>query len=59
MQSCDGNGGLALAFLLNTGQRRSERWERQHVRDGILEVQQIKTGARLMIPVHAALAASS
>ena len=32
-------------------------WERQHVRDGILEVRQIKT--RLMIPVHAALAASS
>jgi integrase len=49
---------LALALLLYTGQRRSDvvRMGRQHVRDGVLQVRQIKTGAELQIPVHASLA---
>ncbi len=48
---------LALALLLHTGQRRSDvvRMGRQHMRDGILQVQQVKTGAELTIPVHPAL----
>jgi integrase len=49
---------LALAMLLYTGQRRSDvvRMGRQHVRDGVLQVRQVKTGAELQIPVHARLA---
>lgn len=49
---------LALALLLYSGQRRSDvvRMGRQHIRDGILQVRQMKTGAYLEIPVHAALA---
>ena len=49
--------GLALALLLYTGQRRSDvvRMGRQHIRDGILLVRQVKTGAELMIPVHPVL----
>jgi integrase len=48
---------LALALLLYTGQRRSDvvRMGRQHIRDGVLQVQQVKTGAELMIPVHSTL----
>jgi integrase len=48
---------LALALLLYTGQRRSDvvRMGRQHFRDGVLQVQQVKTGAELMIPVHSTL----
>jgi integrase len=48
---------LALALLLYTGQRRSDvvRMGRQHIRDGILLVRQVKTGAELMIPVHPVL----
>jgi integrase len=50
---------LALALLLYTGQRRSDvvRMGRQHIRDGVLQVRQLKTGAELSIPVHQALAA--
>jgi integrase len=49
---------LALALLLYSGQRRSDvvRMGRQHIRDGVLQVRQMKTGAYLEIPVHAALA---
>jgi integrase len=49
---------LAFALLLYTGQRRSDvvRMGRQHIRDGVLQVRQVKTGAELMIPVHAELA---
>jgi|SRR5215475_9637214 len=49
---------LALALLLYTGQRRSDvvSMGRQHIRDGVLQVRQVKTGAELMIPVHAELA---
>ena len=45
---------LAQALLLYTGQRRGDvvRMERQHVRDGMLQVKQEKTGAQLSIPVH-------
>jgi integrase len=50
---------LAFALLLYTGQRRSDvvRMGRQHIRDGALQVRQLKTGAELSIPVHPALAA--
>lgn len=49
---------LALALLLYTGQRRSDviRMGPQHVRAGVLDVVQQKTGVRLSIPVHPALA---
>lgn len=45
---------LAFALLLYTGQRRSDvvRMGRQHIRDGALQVRQLKTGAELSIPVH-------
>jgi integrase len=45
---------LAEALLLYTGQRRADviRMGRQHVRDGVLQVRQEKTGAQLSIPVH-------
>jgi len=45
---------LALALLLYTGQRRSDvlRIGRQHVRNSVLHVQQQKTNAKLVIPVH-------
>src|SRR5262249_28916688 len=45
---------LALALLLYTGQRRSDviRMGRQHIRNGVLEVKQVKTGIELAIPVH-------
>jgi integrase len=44
---------LAFALLLYTGQRRSDvvRMGRQHIRDGRLYVEQVKTGAKLWIPV--------
>jgi integrase len=50
---------LALALLLYTGQRRSDvvRMGRQHVREAVLHVRQVKTGAELAIPVHADLQA--
>jgi integrase len=50
---------LAFALLLYTGQRRSDvvRMGRQHIRDGALQVRQLKTGAELSIPVHPTLAA--
>lgn len=49
---------LALALLLYTGQRRSDvvRMGRQHLTGAGLEVRQVKTGHRLTIPVHPALA---
>lgn len=51
---------LALDLLLYTGQRRSDviRMGRQHVRNGLIDVIQAKTGARLSIPIHPALLAS-
>jgi integrase len=50
---------LALALLLYTAQRRSDviRMGRQHVRNGLVEVRQQKTGATLAIPVHPELRA--
>jgi integrase len=50
---------LAFALLLYTGQRRSDvvRMGRQHIRDGVLQVRQLKTGTELSIPVHPDLAA--
>jgi integrase len=50
---------LALALLLYTGQRRSDvvRMGRQHIRDGKIAIQQIKTGRPLRIPMHSALQA--
>jgi len=49
---------LAFTLLLYTGQRRSDvvRMGGQHIWDGVLQVRQVKTGAELMIPVHAELA---
>jgi integrase len=49
---------LAMALLLYTGQRRSDvvRMGRQHLRGGMIEVRQVKTGAELLLPVHPALA---
>jgi integrase len=48
---------LALALLLYTGQRRSDvvRMGSQHVQAERISVSQIKTGARLLIPIHPAL----
>jgi len=50
---------LAFALLLYTGQRRSDvvRMGRQHIRDGFLQVRQLKTGVELSIPVHSDLQA--
>ena len=50
---------LALALLLYTGQRRSDvvKMGRQHVSDDRISVVQAKTGKRLWIPLHPALAA--
>jgi integrase len=49
---------LAFALLLYSGQRRSDviRMGRQHIRDGVLQVRQQKTGVELLIPVHQTLA---
>ena len=45
---------LALALLLYTGQRRSNvvRMGWDDVQDGMLLVRQVKTGSRLLIPIH-------
>jgi integrase len=50
---------LALALLLFTAQRRSDviLLGRQHVRDGVINLTQQKTGAKLAIPMHPELAA--
>jgi integrase len=50
---------LALALLVYTGQRRGDvlKMGRQHIRDGVMQVRQDKTGAVLAIPVHPALQA--
>jgi integrase len=49
---------LALALLLYSGQRKSDvaRMGPQHIRNGVLKVTQLKTGAELDIPVHPTLA---
>lgn len=51
---------LAMDLLLYTAQRSGDvrQMGRQHIRDGRVSVVQEKTGARLQIPVHSALAAS-
>jgi integrase len=48
---------LALALLLYTAQRRSDvvKMGRQHIRNGVVQVRQQKTGTMLAIPVHPAL----
>lgn len=48
---------LALALALYTAQRRGDvaRMGRQHVRHGMIEVRQQKTGVILQIPIHADL----
>lgn len=48
---------LALALMLYTGQRRSDaiRMGRQHIKNGKIYVQQKKTGAKLLIPLHSEL----
>lgn len=50
---------LALALLLYTGQRRSDvvKMGRQHIRNGVLQLKQQKTGTALTIPIHPALQA--
>jgi integrase len=49
-----GKPRLAFALLLYTAQRRGDviRMGRQHIRDGVLHVEQQKTGAKLAIPIH-------
>jgi integrase len=49
---------LALSLLLFTAQRRADivRLGRQHIRNGLLQLRQQKTGVTLTIPVHPALA---
>lgn len=51
---------LALALLLYTGQRRGDvvRMGRQHIRNGVLTIQQAKTGEEVTIPVHENLKAA-
>lgn len=51
---------LAFDLMVYTGQRRGDvvQWGPQHVRDGRLVFTQQKTGKRLAIPIHPALAAS-
>lgn len=48
---------LAFTLLLYTGQRRSDvvRMGRQHIRDGVIQVRQVKTGTELFIPIHPVL----
>jgi integrase len=50
---------LALALLLYTAQRRSDvvKLGRQHIRSGVLQMRQQKTGRSLEIPIHPALQA--
>ncbi len=50
---------LAFALLLYTAQRRADvvLLGRQHLRDGLLQVRQSKTGAVLTIPLHPELRA--
>lgn len=50
---------LALALLLYTAQRRSDvvRMGRQHIKNDLIAVTQQKTGTKLLIPIHPALAA--
>lgn len=45
---------LALALLLYTGQRRSDvvRMGWQHMEQGGIAVSQMKTGTRLLVPIH-------
>jgi hypothetical protein len=48
-----------MALMLYTGQRRGDivHMGRQHVRNGIIEVRQHKTGTPLTIPIHPSLQA--
>ena len=50
---------LALEIALNTAQRRGDiiRLGRQHIRNGVIHINQRKTGQAVEIPVHADLAA--
>jgi integrase len=50
---------LALALLLYTVQRRADvvQMGRQHLRDGVLQIRQSKTGRHLKIPLHPELQA--
>lgn len=49
---------LALSLLLYTGQRQSDvvRMGPQHVRDGRIELRQVKTGTAVAVPIHPKLA---
>jgi integrase len=51
---------LAFALLLHTGQRRGDvvRMGRQHIRNGVLTIQQQKTGQEISLPIHANLKAA-
>jgi integrase len=51
---------LAFALLLYTGQRRGDvvRMGRQYLRNGVLTIQQQKTGEEVAIPMHANLKAA-
>jgi len=50
----DSRPRLALALLLYTGQRRSDvvGMGRQHIRDGRIHLQQVKTGTKLAVAIH-------
>ncbi len=50
-------GRLAFALLLYTGQRRGDvvRIGRQHIRNGVIEIRQEKTGNEVSIPIHSEL----
>jgi integrase len=50
----DTRAGLALALLIYTGQRRGDvvTMGRQHVTGDLIAVEQEKTGASLMVPLH-------
>lgn len=50
---------LAFALLLHTAQRRADviKLGRQHLRDGLLQIRQSKTGKPLAIPLHPELRA--
>ena len=48
---------LAFALLLYTGQRRADvaRMGRQHIREGMIEIRQQKTGNEVTVPIHSEL----
>jgi integrase len=59
MHSIGSKARLALALLLYTAQRRGDvvKMGRQHIRNGVVQVRQQKTGTPLVIPVHPELQA--